>query len=124
MSSTISVFLSGDPDALPQDIQITPQKQIEIARGAEDIRQRVIERLRHWQGEWFMDRNSGVPYMEGVFSRPVSLVVVASVLRHAIRQVRGVSGVTLLSLSLDPENRKLVWSADVSWGRGNCGGGE
>ena len=116
--STISAFLTNDPDASPQDIQISSQRQVVIARGAEDIRQRVIERLRHWRGEWFLDRDSGMPYLEAILQRPVNAVLASSAIRSQIRSVNGVTGVRNVSSSLDPITRVRRWSAIVSWEEG------
>ena len=116
--STISAFIENDPDASPQDIQISSQRQVVVARGVEDVRQRVIEKLRHWRGEWFLDRNSGMPYLDAILQRPLTPELASAAIRFEIRKVNGVTGVRDISFSLDPHTRRRTWRATVEWAEG------
>ena len=62
--------LSAMPDnqsPVKEDLRLDKDGNIAIAEEQEDVRQRIIERLRYWQGEWFINPRGGVPYRTGVF---------------------------------------------------------
>ena len=58
--------------------------------GAQDARQRIIQRLRTVRGEWFLDRRMGVPYFENVFQKKINPAIVASVIQAEIVSTPGV----------------------------------
>lgn len=109
--TTISVF--APDDAAPQDLRLTPRGDLELADGLEDIRQRVIERLRFWRGEWYLDLTDGVPYLQDVFTRPITADLSARIITEQIRSVRGVTGVRDVVAELQTVDRRLIYSAIV-----------
>ena len=106
------------PDAVGQlgggDIYVDGRGNLALATEHEDVRQRVVERLRFWLGEWFLAVNDGVPYYEEIFQRPVSSGVVSRILVEHIRTVEGVTGVSDAQATIDPATRRLQFSATVA----------
>lgn len=108
--STISAFAPG-VDA--QDLHLDERGDLAVVTGLEDVRQRVIERLRFWRGDWYLDRTDGVPYIQEVFTRPMSAGLAASIVSGVIRSVAGVTGVRDVEATVDPVTRTLAYSARV-----------
>jgi hypothetical protein len=84
------------------------------ARGAEAVAQNVRSRLLLLQGEWFLDINAGVPYLQKITVRPADLAFTAAVLKQTILETDGVAEVTSFDLAMDQVARKLTVSATVT----------
>lgn len=70
-----------------------------------NVRQRVMCRLRTFQGELFTNRELGVPYFEQFQSKAPDTDSVASLLRVVVSEVDGVDEVTTLSVDFDRRER-------------------
>ena len=114
MARTISAFAPGEQAIDGQDIRITATGDLEIVDGLEDVRQRVIERLRFWLGQWFLGVHDGVPYRPEIFQRPTSVGLAAAVVSDQIRSVDEVTGVSKVFAEIDPLTRKMTYTATVS----------
>lgn len=108
------------------DIRQTEGGDIEIENntaslvgGADEVRQRIIQRLRTFRGEWFLDFSVGVPYYQDVLKKNPNPSTVAAVLQAAILGTLGV--IELKEFSLDYDNARelivdfkvLVFSGDI-----------
>ena len=111
MARTISAFEADSGS--PQDLRVTPRGDLEIVSEREDVRQRVIERLRFWFGQWFLRVQEGIPYRNEVFTRPISAGLAATLVTEQIRAVEGVTGVSGVTARIEPEDRRLVYQATV-----------
>lgn len=50
-----------------RDLDIDNDKHIAIADKTHDIRQRIVLKIEMMRGEWFLDENEGIPWLE-IFS--------------------------------------------------------
>lgn len=110
---TISAFAPDDHSADNQDIRVTSTGDLEIVDGLENVRQRVIERLRFWVGQWFLRVEDGVPYRPEIFHRPTSVGLAAAVVTSQIRDVEEVTGVANVVAQIDPLSRRMTYSATI-----------
>jgi len=78
--------------------------------GADRIAQALGIRLRAWMGEWYMNHNHGVPYIDSVLGKQRQELVL-SVFRAQILTVQGIQKIE--SLSLDVDNRSRVLTVNV-----------
>ena len=83
------------------------------------MRQRVIETLKLWRGEWFLDTTRGVPYTDEVFRRPAVAGLISSAISSRIRAVDGVRGVPSVTSTFDPATRFYSLQARVSTDEGS-----
>ena len=118
MAISISSFLPNDPRGIAHDIHLDERGNLVIARGIEDIRQRVVERLRFYHGEWIFATSQGVPYRREIFRRNVSVGLAAAVVSDAIRSVDGVVSVSDVRSDLDDRSRVMSYSARVATSEG------
>ena len=58
--------------------------------GTMAILQDVVQRLRTFLGEWFMDTSAGVPWLQQILVKGVSLAVVDELIQNAILATPGV----------------------------------
>lgn len=76
--------------------------------GAERVTQSVAIRLRTWLGEWFLDAEHGVPYVDDILGKGRRPELIEAILRAQILSVAGVRSIESFELSTDPHTRKLT----------------
>lgn len=89
----------GDLDIVNGDLRLT--------QGSDAIRQHILQRLRTFLGEWFLDISVGVPYYQSILVKNPNFAIVEPLLKDTILTTPGV--IELLSFELDyiSETRKL-----------------
>ena len=80
----------------------------------EEIRQRLLQALRFFLAEWFLDTSQGLPYFQAIFVKGTPADIVEAAFKDAII---GVDGVVTLDrfepLDLNSATRKLTVDFDV-----------
>jgi hypothetical protein len=76
-----------------------------LTKGKDAIKQAIDLRLNLFVGEYFPDITEGTPWYESVFVKPISVDIVASILRTRILAVPGVISCDVVKFSLDPSTR-------------------
>lgn len=95
-------------DPLTGDIYVSPTKTARLTTTfEEETIQRLQMRLRRFLGEWFMDRNKGVPYRRDILIKNPDLDVVKSVLQAEILRDPGVEAVSEFTLTHNTAERHL-----------------
>lgn len=89
-----------------------------IERGDEDIRQRVIQRLRFFQGEWFLDKRAGTPWFQRVLARYAPIGIVTTIITDTIASVDGVIEVSEVESSINRETRRFDFRAKIKTASG------
>ncbi len=79
-------------------------------------RQAVSIAIRFFVGEWFLDRERGVPYYEQVFVKSPNLQHVAALLRAAILAVPGIGELTQFTFQLVGRILRVTWAATTDAG--------
>ena len=87
------------------DLRISKRKLATLPTFGDRVAQSIRTRLRWWRGEWFLDTARGVPYLEQLLGKGVSLDTIRSVLRREIEQVAGVTRVTSIEITSDRATR-------------------
>lgn len=84
-----------------------------IIDNAERVVQQVLITLREWLGEWFLNTDDGVPYLEYILVKNPNMSHVKQVLTEAIEGVEGVTSVTSLELDFNRVLRTLEVSYEA-----------
>ena len=79
----------------------------ELVEGVDAIAQHLLIRLRFIKGEFFLNRNDGVPYFEDILKKDPALIVVRAVYRETILETPGVLEILLFDLSVIASIRKF-----------------
>lgn len=77
------------------------------------IRQHIVQRLRTFLGEWFLDLSVGVPYFQDVLVKNPNVQVVDGVLKQTILDTPGVIELMTFELDFDAGTRKLKVDCSV-----------
>lgn len=97
---------------------------LEYVRGMEAIVQAIRIRLQMFQGEWFLNLDIGIPYLEdpdggvseeeAILGQKFDPVKVRAAFRREILSVPGVEGVTKLETRFDGDSRTMFVTIIVS----------
>lgn len=66
------------------------KNQIARVSGNDQIAQRIKTLLQTFMGEFFLDQNFGIPWVQTIFQKPANQAVFDSIIKRAILSVQGV----------------------------------
>ncbi len=84
------------------------------ARDAEAVRQSVRTRLLTHLGEWFLDLDAGVPWLDRILTKPADLALAESLIKRCIAQTEGVASIDRFALTFDRSARAVSIAAAVT----------
>ena len=105
--TTLSVLPPNESPEI-EDISLDASGNLEVATEVEDVRQRVVERLRYWFGEWFLAQRDGIPYKTAVFPYRLPTTLIETMIVSEAAKVEGVREISESSTSIDPDTRVLT----------------
>lgn len=77
------------------------------------VRQHLLQRLRTFRGEWFLDLSEGVPYYQDILVKNPNPDVVDGVLKEVILTTPGVDELLTFELDYDQATRRLTLDFSV-----------
>lgn len=75
--------------------------------GAERVAQNIQIRLRTFVGEWYLDRNFGLPYFETILVKNPNGGLIRSILKAVILETLDVTELTQFTTEIDDLTREL-----------------
>lgn len=87
--------------------------ELVLITGADEVEQRLRNRLRMYRGEWFLDTLRGVPYRQTVLAKGMSLERIAAAIKREILTTSGVLALLSYDQSFDSAQRNLTVSFQV-----------
>jgi len=80
-----------------------------VTSGVTEIRQRLLQNIRTFLGEWFLDTTLGVPYYEIVFEKGAPANLVEDTFKDVILSTEGIIElIEFKPLDLDTTTRSLT----------------
>lgn len=104
--SRIGLALRREGNA-PADLYLEPDGSLAVVRDAEAIGQHVSQRLMAHLGEWFLDKEVGVPWIRDILGKTYDPVMAESVLKAEILNTDGVVDINSFSTRFDRVSRGL-----------------
>lgn len=95
MAIDIDLDDNHDVYIIDRDLAITPPD--------DQTKQELSIRLQLWRGEWFLDVLSGIPYLQEVLKKRVSIDTVASIFKTEILAADGVIEILEFEMSFDSD---------------------
>jgi hypothetical protein len=99
----IGLFLDQDT----HDLAFDQAGNLMMATGSEAIGQHVRQRLMVFEGEWFLDREAGTPWLQQIMGKPYSPALAEAVVKAQIMGTPGVREITSFSVSFTRDVRRL-----------------
>lgn len=100
------IGLAIDPET--NDLFLRADGSLAVVRDALAIGQHVRQRLKTFEGEWFLDTTAGVPWLDQIFGRAYDPALAESVVKAEILDTRGVTEITSFSVSFADTTRGLI----------------
>lgn len=101
----IGLSLSNENDALGiPDIHFV-DGNLQFVTGAAAVAQHIKQRLKTHRGEWFLDREAGVPWLDELLGRQYDPALAEDITKTTISETHGVTEITQFSVSFDPSTR-------------------
>ena len=139
VSNVVKVFITttdsgGLPDEVDEDLSVLPGTDLllrddthDLARDSRDIvlvdgsllvRQRLSIALQLFKGEWFLDADAGVPWLQEILEKGVAVAVIDAILRDKIIATPGVNRILTYSSEIDAATRtvSVAFTVDTVYG--------
>lgn len=111
--SRVGLALRRD-GAAPADLYLDGGGNLVMVYDAEAVGQHVRQRLMTHEGEWFLDKEAGLPWVRDILGRQYDPVLAESVLKAEILDTDGVTEISSFSVRFDQEVRGLsAFNIDV-----------
>lgn len=94
-------------DAKKHDIIIKDNDML-LIDNAERVAQQIKIQLLTLLGEWFLNVNHGVPYLEYILVKKPNPSLIRQIFREQILSVNGVTDVSIKDLEYDVQYRKMT----------------
>lgn len=103
--STIALDL--DPLSANYGDILIASGQLSLISGVDEITQNVLQNLRTFLTEWFLDTTVGVPWFQQILVKNPERSKVDAVLINAILSTPGIQGLLAYSSTVDEKTRSL-----------------
>ena len=100
------IGLCIDPET--NDLCLRDDNNLEFVYDAEAIGQHVRQRLKTFQGEWFLDTTAGVPWLDKILGYEYDSALAVAVVKAEILDTEGVTDITSFSVGFRRETRELA----------------
>lgn len=101
------------------DLIVAPKGNLKLISDGAEVTQHIRTRLQFFRGEWYLDTESGVPYFEEIFTKPVNLANIESIFKSKILETPGVEKLTEFYMNYEGGSSRLLivsFSAETSYG--------
>lgn len=99
----------------PADLYLDTQGNLAVVRDAEAVGQHARQRLMTFRGEWFLDREAGVPWVRDILGGQYDPVLAESVIKAEVLDTDGVIEINSFSVRFSRETRGLsAFNIDVA----------
>ena len=80
---------------------------MKVVEDYNQVIQHIKQRLQTFKGEWFLNSDEGVPYMDYVFIDNPDLNTISTVIKRAIVTTPGVESISEFAMTFDKPSRSL-----------------
>ena len=91
----------------PGDLHLDDKGNLVLVFGGEAVAQHVRQRLMTYEGEWFLDRAVGVPWLRDILGEQYDPALAEAVIKAEILDSDGVVDINSFSVRFDRSSRGL-----------------
>ena len=95
-------------DPVTNDLTLAADGQLSLVRNAEAVGQHVRQRLKTFEGEWFLDNTAGVVWLQQILGKAYDPALAEAVVKAEILDTHGVAGIIDFDVSFARTQRNLV----------------
>ncbi len=97
----------------PPDIYFDDSGNLAIVTNSQAVSQHINQRLKTFEGEWFLDKSAGVTWLSDVLGDKYDPVIAETLTKTEILETDGVTDIESFSVRFDRSSRGLK-SYDIS----------
>lgn len=97
-------------DPTTNDLFLAEDGTVAVVRDAAAVGQHIRQRLMTFAGEWFLDTEVGVVWLDEIFGRAYDPALAESVVKAEILDTDGVDEILTFSVGFDRVKRNLIMS--------------
>ena len=90
------------------DLFVESNLNLAVVRGPEAVAQHVRWRLMTFTGEWFLDVDAGVAWLEDILGHRYNPTLAEAMIKNEVLDTPGVTGINTLSIGYDVGRRDLM----------------
>lgn len=110
---TLALTMDVDPDnPLLGDLHLL-NGQVHFWDADDGRRQKIWVVLQFFKGEWWLDRDEGIPYFQSILKKGVSRNIVLSIFRQALLGIPGLAQIKKLNFTLSSTTRVAAVDFEV-----------
>lgn len=95
-------------DPATNDMHLDGDGNLALVRSAEAVGQHIRQRLKTYEGEWFLDTTAGVPWLSEILGRRFDPALAEAVIKAEILATDGVTEITSFSVRFNEATRELA----------------
>jgi len=97
------------------DLALTSSSDLFVVKGPEAVAHHVRHRLKTFTGEWFLDLDAGMSWLQDILGRRYNPTLAEAMIKNEVLDTPGVSGINTLTVSYNQDRRDLmIRGMDVS----------
>lgn len=100
MSKDILINERGDLVITNYDLSITTREQV--------TKQKLIQRLSTFKGEWFLNLEAGIPYFEEILGKNNSISRIETLFIREIQKIEEVTEILKLNINENKATRRIT----------------
>ena len=95
-------------DTTTHDLVINSRGDLELLNSEESVaRQTLVINLLTYKGEWFLDLEYGVPYLQTILKKGTSKKLVDNIIKETIRNSYNIRSISKFESSVDNQTYKV-----------------
>lgn len=101
-------------DPATNDLFLRTNGELAVVEDAHAVGQHVRQRLKTFEGEWFLDTTAGVPWLDQIMAKNYDPALAEAVVKAEILDTDGVTEITAFSVRFNRTIRNLdIHSVEV-----------
>lgn len=97
----MNIDLSDDNDIVMKD------GGLPLVTGIEELRQLVTQVLAAFEGDWFLNLDSGMPYFQTILRKATSVSQIEGIYLETIANIPGILDIETFNLEFEAQSRTL-----------------
>ncbi|GFO80971.1 MAG: hypothetical protein A49_05980 [Methyloceanibacter sp.] len=104
----IGLALKSEDGYEPHDLYLEDDGNLAIVHDAEAVGQHVRQRLKTFEGEWFLDTAAGVPWLSEILGQRYDPALAEAVVKAEVLDTDAIKEITSFSVGFNRERRELT----------------
>lgn len=92
-------------DQKTNDLHFDATGNLALVQGRQAVAEHAAQRVRTFEGEWFLDSEAGLPWFQQLLGRRFDPALAEALVKAEIAETKGVIEITAFSVSFDQSSR-------------------